>query len=115
MCSVSGITIRFGDAASLEVTVTGYQGSLSSAKLHVAIQKPSESSMYIPSGKSPDAEGRLTLGPVQSGSYELVLTVECDTHRSIPVSRTPVVLQDGVNRMTVSLPALYPLTVQLWS
>ena len=109
----STITIRFGDAASLELTVTGFRGSPFAPKLRVGLQKPSESSMYIPSGKSPDAEGRLTLGPVQPGSYELVLTVETDRHRSIPVSRTPVVLPKGVNRMTVPLPALYPLTVQV--
>ncbi|MCI0339992.1 MAG: hypothetical protein L0216_02380 [Planctomycetales bacterium] len=113
-------TIRFGPPATLEVTVDGYAGSEFAGRVKLKLQpakdKPDPHAVHMRwhEGTSLGAEGRATLGPVESGEYLLLVLVGAGERRSwesVPAAKVPVSLAPGSRSLRVAMPTLYRLAV----
>jgi hypothetical protein len=114
---VGEVTIAFEEPALLHASVAGYAGSGHEGSLRLQLRKRSSGG---PGGWSPfyegdrrglDEDGRQTFGPMQPGPYELVLGIRDEGNRYRPIEVAPTNLAPGENRVTVSVPPLYRLTV----
>jgi hypothetical protein len=102
------IVIRFGQSATLRVTLEGYVGSGHEGKLRLQLESDSK---FTPAGPNRiDAEGSQLLGPRQPGETTLVVGVE-ERRLFRSVARIPIRLSPGENHRTVRLPKLYTLKV----
>jgi hypothetical protein len=117
---VSELKIQFREPAKLTVTITGYVGSEFEGKLRLRLEprkvSKSDSQRYHgyyrdENEKKIDSLGNITLGPVEMGAFDLVMYVKKKRWESKPVRRIPVDLTAGKNELSVSIPALYSLTV----
>ncbi|MBI1849827.1 MAG: hypothetical protein HYR85_05735 [Planctomycetes bacterium] len=115
-------TIRFADAATLDVSLSGYRGSGFEGLLSVELRRPSSGvdPRFAYGGSNDkvfDADGNVTLGPAETGDYEIILKANSRAKtawsQTIPVNVTSVTLQGGTNAITLPLPSLYPLTVRV--
>jgi len=109
------LTIRFGPAARLLVSMRGLSGSDLRGLLSVALVPPEFQDLEI-AGLASDAtifagNDRLELGPAESGSYRLVVFLLQDKER-FEVARHEVRLGPGENKLNLPLPALHRLTVR---
>jgi hypothetical protein len=108
----SEVTIRLTEPATLEATVLGLDGSGLDRRLTVMLQETERRRprpMILSSGTTeatPNSEGRVLLGPVQPGSYDVDLRVDKKTIAAVPVTLLP-----GKNKISVDLPPLYRLVV----
>lgn len=103
------LEIHFRAAAQMEVEVRGFADHPHATSFTFAlIAKDDDSPVQ---SKAPDATGALTLGPLETGEYELVTYVSEEAHERIVAERQAVTLRPGTNRITVALPRLYPLTI----
>ena len=116
------VTIRFASTATLEVTIGGYEGSGLEGALELAIAREEAARWsgrafrFAGSGNEhgrPDSKGRVTLGPVEPGSYELALGVNpgAETDQFAICERLPVMLRAGANAVIIGVPALYSLAI----
>ncbi len=117
------LTLKFQNPATLEVTVAGYRDSEFVGKLQVQIkQKKAKEeeeeavdvgSRFGDMQEGLDAEGKLTVGPVEPGEYEIDLMLNTGESWGgrIPIRKTPVTLSTGANTATLRIPPLYQLTV----
>jgi len=118
------LTVRFTEPAFLEATVAGYVGSGLEGYVRLRLEparrdEPQDRNTFYYFDRFDrggiDMEGRQHFGPVQPGSHDLVLSVRAgdEEYFEIPARRVPVELAPGENRVTVSLPAVYSLTIVL--
>ncbi len=123
------VEVRFGTPATLEVTVAGYAGSGHEGSVNVWLEAPGldpnerQQAMWESiqhrrgngAGSGFDADGRRTLGPVESGRYLLVLGASSGGQywNTMPLESFPVALQPGRNDLTIALPALHELVVEI--
>lgn len=121
------LVVRFSGAATLEVTIAGYAGSGLEDVISLSLvpvdgesdalgERSRRASVSFGSDPpTPDAEGRQTFGPVEEGPYEVVVEVKVggDAWDRAVAERVPVNLRAGANAITVGVPAVYPLTVEL--
>jgi hypothetical protein len=128
------VTVRFAASATLDVTIAGYAKSGLEGRITPSLvpadAKPQDQRQLMMSrmrgrrgmrgggedGGIVDADGRASLGPVEAGSYEIVLTAASDPRTAgfgmgSEVARTPVELRAGKNAASVAIPALYTLEV----
>jgi hypothetical protein len=119
--STRELTVRFEAPATLEVTLDGYLGTEYEGVVRLSLREASKggsgsyySSYYGGSRQNPlSAEGKQKFGPVQPGDYVISVGLQMERYGSRTVATVPVALKSGANRETVSLPALYTLTVLL--
>ncbi len=111
----SEITVRFTDPAELLVTLAGYAGSGHEGELVARLGESNPNqSVAFRAEQSFDVEGRMRLGPVQPGSYQVELRTRTgERYWSRLVSSTPVTLVSGTNEITLEIPALYTLIVRV--
>lgn len=127
--------VRFLPPATLDVTIAGYAGSGLEGALVLSLEKPggddeeghggfyfSGGNRYIRRGhsyrrlgeeESLDAEGHQKLGPVEPGTYELMLGLQPEGGGNQPLTaeRATLTLVPGRNEHVLSAPALYALRV----
>ena len=64
-------------------------------------------------GNDTSAEKSVSLGPVEVGNYDVILSVQNErTHDSFDISVVPTSLVEGSNQLTMAIPKLYPLTLR---
>jgi hypothetical protein len=102
------IVIRFDDPATVDLTIRGFTPGPQGDALRAALE--AEGSTEAPSG-SPDALGRVTLGPVPPGDYRLVLRTRTGDWRSFHVASQDVTLVAGKNTFVMPMPRLFTLVV----
>ena len=111
----SEVTVHFLEPATLEVTIAGYAGSGVEGRIKLSLVQAGdrEQPRTVTSSRENrlDSEGRQTFGPIEPGSYELVMRVESERHSSFEIDRAPITIRAGKNAHTVGVPALYTLTV----
>ncbi|MFQ5654863.1 MAG: hypothetical protein ACE5GW_09055 [Planctomycetota bacterium] len=113
------VTVRFSSPAHLDLTVTGFTGSGYEGRMRANLQNPSEPMQYSYGSQQKGAisiEGSARLGPVEPGEYELQLTLldgSSPYGNSMIVHAMPVTLGTGANSITMPLPSLYTLRVDL--
>lgn len=108
--------LRFPEPAVLEVDLTGYEGSGLEGWLQLDLRDAPEGRRHG-RGKEIDFGGRKTFDPVEPGNWELVFTVKTHIGRGSygaqQVSRAEITLEAGVNRLTLPVPQLYSLAVEV--
>lgn len=119
------IEIRLGALATLEIEFPDFANGPYAQGACCRLAAPGtdlmrlrmELTMGERTGRSsgPDGEGRQALGPVEPGTYELVIFLK-DPARPGPFgwsvsARTPITLQAGRNAYTVPAPVRYEVTV----
>ena len=62
-------------------------------------------------GTQLDAEGRAVVQGVQPGDYNLHINVKSGRHRNAAIHTEPVTVRAGENKLRLSLPTLYTVTV----
>jgi hypothetical protein len=115
-------TIQFNAPATVKVTIPGYAGSANEGRLLLSLEKAKDadghsSGRMFHNSRKISAEGIATLGPVEAGNYEIVLSSITD-HRfgqGRTIARQPVQLQAGENTATMEMPTLYALTLSFKS
>jgi hypothetical protein len=135
----SELTIQLEAPALLEVTVEGYSPAAYGGTLSVSVGevKGSEGEEVPPGVRrfSPAFRGRrvfsprrysfaggetqdlvngpVSFGPLDPGSYQVVLQYMSGWQGGFPILTQPVTLQPGKNAVTLAMPPLYVLTVQV--
>ena len=64
-------------------------------------------------GVEPDAKGRLELSPLTPGAHTIVIQTKSRHGQGVPLAERNAGLVSGDNKITLSLPALYTLAVEL--
>jgi len=107
------LTVRFGEAAKLEVVLTGYVGTTLVGRILVNLVPRDRDAHYshFDEEKIPDPGGRVELDPVPPGEYHLRVLVRRGRWSMDPIVVRPLTLKPGPNRETVALPALHSLVV----
>ncbi|MHC4598351.1 MAG: PDZ domain-containing protein [Planctomycetota bacterium] len=113
------IVVAFEEPARLEVTVAGYAGSGMEGKLGLCLdprgQETERRSWSFERNneiqKAIDDEGHRSFGPLEPGAHDVSLHILKGRYSSLPVSRLPVTLRPGENRISIDIPTLYSLTV----
>ncbi|MCI0652346.1 MAG: hypothetical protein L0Z55_10730, partial [Planctomycetes bacterium] len=57
------------------------------------------------------ADGTATLGPVEAGSYDLILSVQSDGYWGVECARVAVSLSAGANTASIAMPPLHAVTM----
>ncbi len=129
----TAIDIEFTQPGELEVVVDGYAGSGYEGRLRVVIERmnPEPSSpptgtprtvsfggrgQYISRGRVSSSQevgrdGRVTIGPLESGEYTLRLQLRSERRGYRYVQTAEMTVQPGKNLARLSIPALYSLVV----
>ncbi len=112
------LQIKFGDSATLIVTVAGFGGSGYEARLQLALERADTeagSNRTFNNRNGLGADGTQKLGPVETGAYRLVLRLRDRENQweQHDLATQDVNLVPGENRATIALPAIYSLTVEL--
>jgi hypothetical protein len=113
---IKELEVRFLAPAVLKVTVAGYVGSGQEELISVALKAiAGEEDGFRSSGasKKPTAAGTLELGPAEPGEYEVVVYAGKARYGGLRASATPVSLRAGQNEVTVAMPRLHSLTVEV--
>ena len=117
------INVSFDAPATLLVHLAGYVGSGYEGRVTLNLRTytdgSSRSNRHVYHGRGggggkPDGEGVVGLGPVQPGSYELMLMVQPSGSRSWgnnTVDTQVLELRSGENQASMTLPELYSLTI----
>lgn len=120
------VVVRFADPATLDVTIVNYAGSGYEGSLMLTLQRaaPEErqggtrtawrAQPYAPVGpgrKGLSPEGSQTFGPVEPGSYDVVLSIKSAQSSFRPVERVPVTLKAGPNAAEIAIPELHSVTI----
>jgi hypothetical protein len=105
--------VRFRAPATLAVTVSGFKGSEHADRIQLGLSRPSGKGglSSVTGAESPDGDGNVVLGPVESGDYELVLHVRIGRHQTMPAVRRPVTLPAGESDLTLPMPTLHEFVV----
>lgn len=108
------IRFEFGEAATLDVVVQGYVGSGLEGKLDVQLRQQGEARHYFSNESNLKADGTAKFGPIEVGTYDLVLEAfgENRWNRRV-VSTQKITLAVGPNAATIAVPMMYTLTVTL--
>lgn len=115
--SDAAVEIRFGRAATLTVELAGFAGKGLDGVLSVSASTKTERGDYVyGGGGSPDANGRVTLGPFVPGLYRLLLSVSKSTgpgsSQSRSIAEKEVTVGAGPQEIIFEVPPLYSLTVE---
>ncbi|MEM8885047.1 MAG: hypothetical protein AAGD14_13325 [Planctomycetota bacterium] len=107
------LEIRFAAAARLEVVVSNYTGSKYADRIRVGLRRTLPGTTETSTDQKPlDAEGKVTLGPVEVGAYELILVAQAGRHSGVTAASRPVTLAAGNNEASIAIPALHELVVR---
>jgi hypothetical protein len=96
--------------------VAGYVDSGQEEYISVSLAaKATDEDRFRSSGgsKKPTADGTLELGPTEPGEYEVVVHAGKARYGNLRASATPVSLRSGENEVTVAMPRLHPLVVEV--
>lgn len=129
----TAIDVEFTQPGELEVVVDGYAGSGYEGRLRVVIQRidPAPSSpptgtprrvsfggrgQYISRGQVSSSrelgrDGRVTIGPLESGEYTIRLQLRSERRGYRYVQTVEMTVRPGKNLARLSMPALYSLVV----
>jgi len=106
------IEIRFGEAATVDFTIAGYDDARHGGIFELKLLSKSSRGFLMPDAEAePDARGRVTLGPVEAGPADVLLRAEVLERRRRVVLREKLQLGPGENAVTLALPDLYTLTL----
>jgi hypothetical protein len=103
------ILLQFQRPAFLDVAIEGYVGSPHAGWLQLGLVIRAERGRSYRLDRPPDAKGSCRLGPVQPGSYDLVLLT---SPARFTTSTQPVELRSGDQAVTIGVPALHAVTVR---
>jgi hypothetical protein len=108
--------IDLAEPSSLEVTITGYAGSGLEGRLGVDVKslsgKESQRRYYYSREDNQiGPDGRITIKPLQPGKYRVELQYKQQRWNNAALERTDVDIVAGANSVSVSVPAVYTLTV----
>lgn len=106
------VVIRFAEPAMLDVLVAGFTESEHAAKLAVDIVPASATPGPFGSHQAtPDRDGCVRFGPIESGDYDLLLFVRPNAWGIFVAAKRPVTLAPGTNTLSVPMPTLHTLVV----
>jgi hypothetical protein len=106
------VEIRFGEPATAEVTLQGYDDTRLAGALEVEAYPGGVRAWHHHSAEyEVDSDGRVALGPIEAGPCEVVVRVKTDKWRTVELVRETLRLSPGRNAVTLALPPLYGLTV----
>ncbi len=107
------LEVRFGDPATLDLSLAGFDaGAHLSAVTVVLLPYPCEAEdvFFASEDTAPDVKGRLALGPVEPGEYEVVLRVSVGGETLVAATRR-VTLGPGKSALSIPAPRLHSLVV----
>jgi hypothetical protein len=110
----NSLKIQFHESATLTVDVAEYVATEHVGRVHVGLREKTgdRGSSSVSATKVPDAEGRAVLGPVQTGKYEVVLSVALGRNQYVPAASQKANLAAGENSARMTMPTLHPLVVR---
>jgi hypothetical protein len=110
------LVIRLTRPASVHVTLQGYARSRHVGQIFVAVKRRQEADRQFAVRRGLDADGRMTLAPVQSGASEILVGVRVQPRAKHSlfwtVARVAVALKPGENNLTIPMPQLHAVTVR---
>jgi hypothetical protein len=113
---VKEIVIRFGETATVELTIAGFAGAdgadMLTAALVPAAADASDRFHHGMDSTAPDAEGCVRLGPVETGEYDVTLYTGSEDRMRLRAGTKRVTLVPGANPVTMPMPRLYTVTVR---
>ncbi len=104
--------LQFEQAATLVLTVTGYNEHESRDKLGWRVLVAGSQSEWISSSRREADSSPFTFGPYQPGSYEIVLVHRDGRRVRNPIYSETIVLAVGENQHTMAMPLLYSLKLR---
>jgi hypothetical protein len=109
------LLIRFGEPASLDVTVAGFAASEQAGALTVSLTRArsgeNERFANPNESKALDSEGRVAFGPVEPGDYDVTLRIRASQHDTLPAGARRVTLAVGKNAVSLPMPRIQSLAV----
>lgn len=108
------LRFEFGEAATLDVVVVGYVGSGLEGTMDVQLRRAGEPQHYYSNESNLKADGTAKFGPIEVGTYQLVLEAFGENRwNRRQVATQEIVLAVGPNRCSIAMPAMYTLVVTL--
>lgn len=112
------VTIRLGEIATLDVTVAGFVGSGLEGRLGLSLSRTGDDGsgrFFARRGnKGLGADGKQTLGPVEAGDHQLMMSLDIPgSYAALPLHSRTVSLGPGDNVAIIAIPPLYPLTIRV--
>ncbi|MHC4860236.1 MAG: hypothetical protein ACYTDY_09120, partial [Planctomycetota bacterium] len=108
------VEVKLEEPASLNVKVTGYTegGHAGHVKLILVPPAGAGGSPYWQTDRPPDEQGRYVVPGIPPGDYRLVVQAMLDKNTRIPALVQSIMVAPGENRIEVSMPRLYSLTIR---
>jgi hypothetical protein len=115
------VDIKFGEPATLVVSIPGYVGSGFEGRIHLAVEEadgPQQHQRYW-NGNEENAigtEGKQSFGPLEAGDVRVVMTIQNEGQSWGPSTRAgqiDVHLRPGENAAFFPIPPLYSLVVEV--
>jgi hypothetical protein len=114
------VEIRFGDPATLVVTIPGYVGSGYEGRVRLSVEKQSANPggrQWFDGNDNPlGAEGKQTFGPLESGPVRIAMTIQNENNswwQAMRVGQIDLTLRSGENSALFPIPALYSVTIEV--
>ena len=115
------VDIRFGEPATLLVSIPGYAGSGFEGRIRLSVEDADAKQQrghYWGGGEENaiGTEGRQSFGPLESGDVRVVMTIVNDGNRwgaSIRAGQIDVHLRPGENTAFFPIPPLYSLAIEV--
>jgi len=105
------LDLEFRVPGTVELTIAGFVGSEYQADLSVQLSGKKKGDGPDFSSHLPDGDGKVTLGPVEPGEYELLLLVRAGRHGRATAARRKIIVRAGKNTESLAIPPLYRFTV----
>ena len=114
------VEIRFGEPASLVVTIPGYVGSGFEGRVRLNVEKqnsnPGGRSWYDGNDNPLGSEGKQTFGPLESGPVRIAMTIQSENNswwQAARVGQLDLTLHPGENSVLFPIPALYSVVIEV--
>lgn len=109
------LVVRFLEAATVELAISGFASSEHAGALTVGLTSATTGEDAFgrwSDTQAPDPEGRITLGPVETGDYDLTLYAgRGERWEALPAETRRITLVPGKNAVSLPMPRLYSLAV----
>jgi hypothetical protein len=114
------VEIRFGEPASLVVTIPGYVGSGYEGRVRLSVEKQNSNSngrSWFDGNDNPlGSEGKQTFGPLESGPVRIAMTIQSENNswwQAARVGQIDLNLHAGENSALFPIPALYSVVIEV--
>src|SRR5262249_52970191 len=114
------VEIRFGEPASLVVTIPGYVGSGYEGRVRLNVEKqnsnPGQRSWYDGNDNPLGSEGKQTFGPLESGPVRIAMSIQSENNswwQAARVGQLDLNLHPGENSALFPIPALYSVVIEV--